>query len=110
MNNASLRTYIYKGLILGLVPVITVVNFQSISVADPVKTSKPTTLAQAQSNKIKTAATPVKANKPKAPAKNTGHRTQTVSILPPSYFRCCYAPPIEESLTVPKSNVKYSSG
>jgi polysaccharide biosynthesis/export protein len=69
MNNASLRTYIYKGLILGLVPVITVVNFQSISVADPVKTSKPKTLAQSQPTKAKTAATPVKANKPKAPAK-----------------------------------------
>ena len=69
MNNASLRTYIYKGLILGLVPVITVVNFQSISVADPVKTSKPKTLAQSQPTKAKTAATPVKANKPKAPVK-----------------------------------------
>jgi polysaccharide biosynthesis/export protein len=68
MNTASLRTYIYKGLILGLVPVITVVNFQSISVADPVKTSKPKTLAQATPTKAKTAATPVKA-KPKAPAK-----------------------------------------
>jgi polysaccharide biosynthesis/export protein len=69
MNNASLRTYIYKGLILGLVPVITVVNFQSISVADPVKTSKPKTLAQAAPTKAKTTTTPVKANKPKAPAK-----------------------------------------
>lgn len=69
MNNASLRTYIYKSLVLGLVPVITVINFQSISVADPVKTSKPKTLAQAQPNKAKTATTPVKATKPKAPAK-----------------------------------------
>jgi polysaccharide biosynthesis/export protein len=69
MNNASLRTYIYKSLVLGLVPVITVINFQSISVADPVKTSKPKTLAQAQPNKAKTAATPVKATKPKTPAK-----------------------------------------
>ncbi len=68
MNNASLRTYIYKGLVLGLVPVITVVNFQSISVADPVKTSKPKTLAQAAPKKAKLAATPVKA-KPKTPAK-----------------------------------------
>lgn len=68
MNNASLRTYIYKGLVLGLVPVITVVNFQSISVADPVKTSKPKA-AQTLSTKAKIAATPVKANKSKAPAK-----------------------------------------
>jgi polysaccharide biosynthesis/export protein len=69
MNTASLRTYIYKGLILGLVPVLTVVNFQSISVADPVKTSKPKTLAKALPNKAKVAATPVKTNKPKTPAK-----------------------------------------
>jgi polysaccharide biosynthesis/export protein len=70
MNTASLRTYIYKGLVLGLVPVITVVNFQSISVADPVKTSKPKTLAQAAPNKAKAAATPAKAKpKPKTTAK-----------------------------------------
>jgi polysaccharide biosynthesis/export protein len=69
MNTASLRTYIYRGLILGLVPVITVVNFQSISVADPVKTSKPKTIAKALPNKAKVAATPVKTTKPKAPAK-----------------------------------------
>jgi polysaccharide biosynthesis/export protein len=69
MNTASLRTYIYKGLILGLVPVITVINFQSISVADPVKTSKPKTIAKALPNKAKVAATPVKTTKPKTPAK-----------------------------------------
>jgi polysaccharide biosynthesis/export protein len=69
MNTASLRTYIYKGLILGLVPVLTVVNFQSISVADPVKTSKPKTLAKVLPNQAKVAATPVKTNKPKTPAK-----------------------------------------
>ena len=69
MNNASLRTYIYKGLVLGLVPVITVVNFQSISVADPVKTSKPKTLVQALPNKAKAAVAPAKTNKPKAPAR-----------------------------------------
>jgi polysaccharide biosynthesis/export protein len=51
------------------VPVITVVNFQSISVADPVKTSKPKTIAKALPNKAKVAATPVKTTKPKAPAK-----------------------------------------
>ncbi|MCY7367103.1 MAG: SLBB domain-containing protein [Chamaesiphon sp.] len=69
MNNASLRTYIYKSLVLSLVPVITVVNFQSISVADPVQTSKPKTLAQSLPNKSQIAATPVKAKKPKAPAR-----------------------------------------
>jgi polysaccharide biosynthesis/export protein len=68
MNTASLRTYIYKGLILGLVPVLTVVNFQSISVADPAKISKPKTPAKSSAAKVSVAATPVKA-KPKAPAK-----------------------------------------
>jgi polysaccharide biosynthesis/export protein len=68
MNTASLRTYIYKGLILGLVPVLTVVNFQSISVADPAKISKPKTPAKSSTAKVSVAATPVKA-KPKAPAK-----------------------------------------
>jgi polysaccharide biosynthesis/export protein len=69
MNTASLRTYLYKGLILGLVPVLTVVNFQSISVADPAQTSKPKTSAKSPTNKLKVAATPAKASKPKPPAK-----------------------------------------
>jgi polysaccharide biosynthesis/export protein len=45
MNTASLRTYLYKGLIVGLVPVMTIVNLQSIGVAAPAKTSKPKTPA-----------------------------------------------------------------
>jgi polysaccharide biosynthesis/export protein len=69
MNTASLRTYIYKSLILGLVPVLTVVNFQSISVADPAQTSKPKTPAKSLTKKVKVAAAPVKASKPKAPTK-----------------------------------------
>ena len=67
MNNASLRTYIYKSLILGLVPVLTIINFQSISVADPGKTSKPKTPAKSAPTKARVAATPVKAIKPKTP-------------------------------------------
>ena len=68
MNTASLRTYIYKGLILGLVPVLTVVNLQSISVADPAKTSKPKTSAKAIASKVSVAAPakPAKPAKPKA--------------------------------------------
>jgi polysaccharide biosynthesis/export protein len=65
MNTASLRTYIYKGLILGLVPVLTVVNLQSISVADPAKTSKPKTPAKAIASKIIVTAQ-AKPAKPKA--------------------------------------------
>ncbi len=68
MNTASLRTYIYKSLILGLVPVLTVVNFQSISVADPVQTSKPKTSAKSLTHKV-IAAAPIKASKPNTPAK-----------------------------------------
>jgi polysaccharide biosynthesis/export protein len=68
MNTASLRTYIYKGLVLGLVPMLTVVNFQSISVADPAKTSKPKTPAKSSTTKVSVAVAQVK-TKPKAPAK-----------------------------------------
>ena len=66
MNTASLRTYIYKGLILGLVPVLTVANLQSISVAAPAKTSKPKTPAKSLSNQVSIEA-PAKTIKPKAP-------------------------------------------
>ncbi len=66
MNTASLRTYIYKGLILGFLPVLTIANFQSIGVAAIAKTSKPTTSA--------------KVNKPKPPAKAPATRV----YLPPN--------------------------
>lgn len=51
MNTASLRNYIYKGLIFGLVPVLAIVNLHASSVAAPAK------------------AAPAKAAKAKAPAK-----------------------------------------
>jgi polysaccharide biosynthesis/export protein len=47
MKTASLRTYIYKGLIFGLVPVLAIVNLQSSSVAAPAKAAKPKTPAKA---------------------------------------------------------------
>lgn len=37
MNTANLRTYVYKGLIFGLVPVVAIVNLQQISGAAPAK-------------------------------------------------------------------------
>ncbi len=40
MNTASLRTYIYKGLILGLVPVLAIVSLPSIGLTAPAKTGK----------------------------------------------------------------------
>jgi polysaccharide biosynthesis/export protein len=67
MNTASLRTHLYKGLILGLVPVLTIVNFQSISVAAPAKAVKPTTPAKTLTTKVNLAA-PAKVSKPKTPA------------------------------------------
>jgi polysaccharide biosynthesis/export protein len=47
MNTASLRTYIYKGLIVGLVPVVAIVNLQQISAAAPAKAAKAKTPAKA---------------------------------------------------------------
>ncbi|WP_310428044.1 SLBB domain-containing protein [Chamaesiphon sp. VAR_48_metabat_135_sub] len=67
MNTASLRTHLYKGLILGLVPVLTIVNLQSISVAAPAKAVKPTTPAKTLTTKVNLAA-PAKVSKPKTPA------------------------------------------
>jgi polysaccharide biosynthesis/export protein len=64
MNTASLRTYIYKGLIVGLVPMLTIVNFQPIGVAAIAKPSKPKTVA--------------KVAKPKAPAKAPAARRAVV--------------------------------
>jgi polysaccharide biosynthesis/export protein len=61
MNTASLRTYIYKGLIVGLVPVVAIVNLQQISAAAPAK------------------AAPAKAAKAKTPAKAAPARRVTVT-------------------------------
>ena len=46
MNTASLRNCLYKGLVLGLVPVLTVVNLPSMSEAVPAKAKKPQTPAK----------------------------------------------------------------
>jgi polysaccharide biosynthesis/export protein len=64
MNTASLRTYIYKGLIVGLVPVLTIVNLQSGGVAAPTKVSNSKTPVKALTAKV-AQAKPAK----KAPAK-----------------------------------------
>jgi polysaccharide biosynthesis/export protein len=52
MNTASLRTYIYKGLIVGLVPVLTIVNLQSGGVAAPTKVSNSKTPVKALTAKV----------------------------------------------------------
>jgi polysaccharide biosynthesis/export protein len=46
MNTASLRTHLYKGLILGLVPVLAMVNLPVNSLAAPAKAKKPQTQAK----------------------------------------------------------------
>jgi polysaccharide biosynthesis/export protein len=61
MNNASLRTYIYKGLIVGLIPVLAVVNLPLDSIAAPAK-AKPKVPA-------KVSVAPTKTGKTKTPAK-----------------------------------------
>lgn len=41
MNTASLRTYLYQGLLLGLVPVLAIVNLPLSNLAAPAKAKKP---------------------------------------------------------------------
>jgi polysaccharide biosynthesis/export protein len=68
MNNASLRTYIYRGLIVGLVPMWAIVNLQSEGFAAPAKakTKVPSKVSVA----------PTKKGKAKTPAKT---KVRTVS-------------------------------
>jgi polysaccharide biosynthesis/export protein len=61
MNNASLRTYIYKGLIIGLVPVLAIVNLPLDSIAAPAKAKSKVP--------AKVSITPTKTGKTKTPAK-----------------------------------------
>lgn len=46
MNTASLRTYIYKSLILGLVPVMAIASLPSVGLTAPAKARKPQTPAR----------------------------------------------------------------
>jgi polysaccharide biosynthesis/export protein len=60
MNTASLRTHLYKGLILGLVPVLAIVNLPISSLAAPAKAKKPQTQAKIAPKKANsTAAAPL---------------------------------------------------
>jgi polysaccharide biosynthesis/export protein len=79
MNTASLRTYLYKGLIVGLVPVLTIVNFQSISVAAPIKAvPKIPTKTLTTSASV---ADPANVNPAKTPAKTS---ITKISIVAPA--------------------------
>jgi polysaccharide biosynthesis/export protein len=61
MNNPSLRTYLYKGLIVGLVPVLAIVNLPLAGIAAPAK-------AKAKVP-AKVSAAPTKTGKAKTPAR-----------------------------------------
>lgn len=68
MKTTSLQTHIYKSLIVGLVPVLAIVNLQSVGMAAPAKASKSTAPVKDLTAKISVAA-PSKTAKTKAPAK-----------------------------------------
>jgi polysaccharide biosynthesis/export protein len=110
MNTASLRTYIYKSLVLGLVPVLTVVNFQSSSVADPAQTSKPKTTAKSLTNGVKVAATPVKTAKAKPPAKAPAKAPARVAAPQNNNFADSYTLGPGDRLRVDIFNVPEYSG
>ncbi|WP_310483603.1 SLBB domain-containing protein [Chamaesiphon sp. VAR_48_metabat_403] len=69
MKTASLQTYIYKGLIVGLVPVLAIVNLQSVGMATPATANKSTAPAKKDLTTKISIAAPSKAAKTKAPAK-----------------------------------------
>ncbi len=96
MNTPSLRTHIYKGLILGLVPVLTIVNLQSISVAAIAKTTKLTT--------------PAKLTKPKTPTKAAKPKTPATRVSAPNSFADSYTLGAGDRLRVDIFNVPEYSG
>jgi polysaccharide biosynthesis/export protein len=92
MNNTSLRTYVYKSLIIGLVPVLALVNLQSDSLAAPAKV------------KPKVSAAPTKTGKAKTPAK------QKVRTVAQSSFADSYTLGPGDRLRVDIFNVPEYSG
>ena len=104
MNTASLRTYLSKGLIVSLVPVLTIVNFQSIGAADPVKGGKPKTPVKSIVAKISVAALakPVK----KTPAK----KVPTARVAAPQNFADSYTLGPGDRLRIDIFNVPEYSG
>ena len=59
MNTASLRTYLYKGTLLGLVPLLAIVNLPVSSLAAPAKAKKPQIQAKIAPKKATPAAAPM---------------------------------------------------
>ncbi len=62
MNNANLRACLYKGLLFGLVPVLTIVNLPLSTLAAPTKAKKPQIQAKVAPKKVNRAATPLPSN------------------------------------------------
>ena len=87
MNNASLRTYIYKGLIVGLVPVLAIVNLPLAVIAAPAKAKAKVpakvTVAQTKPGKAKTPAKP----KARAVAQNTNNFADSYTLGPGDRLR-----------------------
>lgn len=104
MNTASLRTYLSKGLIVSLVPVLTIVNFQSIGAADPVTGGKPKTPVKSIVAKISVAA-PAKPVK-KTPAK----KVPTARVAAPQNFADSYTLGPGDRLRIDIFNVPEYSG
>jgi len=104
MNTASLRTYLSKGLIVGLVPVLTIVNLQSIGAADPAIGGKSKTPVKSIVAKISVTAL-AKAVK-KTPAK----KVPTARVAAPQSFADSYTLGPGDRLRVDIFNVPEYSG
>jgi polysaccharide biosynthesis/export protein len=105
MNNASLRTYIYKGTIAGLLPVLAIVNFQSVGMTAPAQVGKSSTPVKTIPTKV--SQTPAKKAKPKTPAKPVQNRRVAV---PAGSFADSYTLGAGDRLRVDIFNVPEYSG
>jgi polysaccharide biosynthesis/export protein len=105
MNTASLRTYMYKGTIAGLLPVLAIVNFQSVGMTAPTQVGKSSTPVKTVPAKV--AQTPAKKAKPKTPAKPAQNRRVAV---PAGNFADSYTLGAGDRLRVDIFNVPEYSG
>jgi polysaccharide biosynthesis/export protein len=105
MNTASLRTYMYKGTIAGLLPVLAIVNFQSVGMTAPTQVGKSSTPVKTIPAKV--AQTPAKKAKPKTSAKPAQNRRVAV---PAGNFADSYTLGAGDRLRVDIFNVPEYSG
>ncbi|AFY93713.1 polysaccharide biosynthesis/export family protein [Chamaesiphon minutus] len=102
MKTASLRTYLYKSVIVGLVPVLAIVNLQSGALAVPKKESKSKTPDRTLTAKIGVSAPAKKAVKAKPPAQRV--------VAPQNNFADSYTLGPGDRLRVDIFNVPEYSG